>query len=130
MFYSAFRFTILEMFSSDDGTECEKFQQILNFWTNILSLVFVSGAGYLWSSDFWFCKCCYIHNKIFRDHNNIEFLQFLYALKLKLDIENNIILCKRNNATQTFNKFCILTWPTVMPTYIRFMNKVVYYLNV
>ncbi len=48
----------------------------------------------------------YIHNKRLLDDNNIEFLQFLYVLKFKLDIEHKI--CKMNNTTQTFNTFVFL----------------------
>ncbi len=48
----------------------------------------------------------YIHNKRLLDDNNIEFLNFLYVLKFKLDIELKI--CKTNNTTKTFNKFVFL----------------------
>ncbi len=44
-----------------------------------------------------------MHNKRLLDDNNIEFLHFLYVLQFKLDIEYKI--CKKNNTTQTFNKF-------------------------
>ncbi len=36
----------------------------------------------------------------------IEFLILLYVLKFKLDTEHKI--CKKNNTTQTFNKFAFL----------------------
>ncbi len=48
----------------------------------------------------------YILNKRLLDDDNIEFLHFLYELKLRLDIEHKI--CKKNNTTQTFNKFVFL----------------------
>ncbi len=49
---------------------------------------------------------CYIHNKKLLDDNNIECLHFLYVLRFKLDIEQNI--CKKNNTTQTFKKVVLL----------------------
>ncbi len=58
-------------------------------------------------------NCCilnakyYIHNKRLPDDNSIEFLHFLYVLKIKLDIKH--MICKMNNTTYILNKFVFLS---------------------
>ncbi len=74
----------------------------------MLSLAFISvGRGGKLFEVLNFCilnaKLYYIRNKRLLDNNNIDFFHFFYVLKFRLNIEHKI--CKKNNTTQTFNKF-------------------------